>query len=532
MPMKTEVRSRKPELEESKSGSLSKSKKYKRMNLQKKFWVFSIACILTLPAALFGLAFFLYPQLPEGVRSAAQKSLLEHLPLILTVCLLTLMALLILISEIFHHFILPLNNIKEVLRLITAVKSPYRLTPRGSKDLRELADAVNKAAELIGALQEKQAQQEPARRDKTAGDERDILAGLLSDIPGGIVAANADGRIFLYTRTAADLVDRMQTAGRGPVSDPPVGLDRSIFSVFAEALGLPEHAATPPEGGAAGLWFSRHGIQGRLIKIGAGKTMQAYYLAFLKPEEAAGEAGASGSKAAADGAEEAKKPAGLPHCDLALLHKRKRLAADIRERELARLTYTVFDLETTGLNAAGGDEILSIGAVRIVNGRILFDETFYEMVNPDTYIPQASTKIHGIAGDMLDGQPGIDAVMPDFCRYFEDSVLVCHCADLDCRFLAAYTRKAGIEISNPILDTFDLSRLVQPSETDHSLESIARRLGTRVYDRHIAYGDAWTTAEILLKLISVLAAREITTLRQVQESCLYYLSDVKTPKAK
>src|SRR6056297_3633509 len=161
--MKTEVRRRKSELEESKSGSLSKSKskKYKRMNLQKKFWVFSITCILTLPAALFGLAFFLYPELPEGVRSAAQKSLLEHLPLILMVCLLTLMALLILISEIFHHFILPLNNIKEVLRLITAVKSPHRLTPRGSKDLRELADAVNKAAELIGALQEKQAQQEP-----------------------------------------------------------------------------------------------------------------------------------------------------------------------------------------------------------------------------------------------------------------------------------------------------------------------------------------------------------------------------------
>jgi len=505
------------------------------MNLQKKFWVFSIACILTMPAVLLGLALFLYPHLPAGVQTTVQKSLLEHLPLILTVCLLTLMALLILISEIFHHFILPLNKIKEQLRLITAVKSSHRLDARGSKDLRELAGAVNKAAELIGALQEKQTQQEPAHRDKSAGEERDILAGLLSDLPGGVVAANAEGRIFLYTRAAADLVERMQGNGQGPVSDPPVGLDRSIFAVFAEALGFSEKTPIPPAVESAANRFSQQGVRGRLIKIGAGKTMQAYYLVFLFPEEAGPEAGAWDSEAEADAAGSAggeKKAAGLPHSDLSLLHKRKKLAADIRERELARLTYTVFDLETTGLNAAGGDEIISIGAVRIVNGRILFDETFYEMVNPDTRIPQASTKIHGIDGDMLEGQPGIDTVMPEFCRYFEDSVLVCHCADLDCRFLGAYARKAGLEIDNPILDTFDLSRLVQPSEADHSLESIARRLGTRIYDRHIAYGDAWTTAEILLKLISVLAADGITTLRQVQESSLYSISEMKTPRAK
>ena len=485
-----------------------------------------------MPAVLLGLTLFLYPRLPAGVQTAVPKSLLEHLPLILTVCLLTLMTLLILISEIFHHFILPLNRIKEQLRLITAVKSSHRLDARGSKDLRELAGAVNKAAELIGALQEKQAQQEPAHRDKSASEERDILAGLLSDLPGGVVAANAEGRIFLYTRAAGDLVERMQASGQSPVYAPPVGLDRSLFAVFAEALGWPEKTPMPPDVEAAANRFSRQGVQGRLMKIGAGKNMQAYYLVFLLPEEAAPESGAWEGEAGSGPAEEEKKPAGLPHCDLSLLHKRKKLAADIRDRELARLTYTVFDLETTGLNPAGGDEIISIGAVRIVNGRILFDETFYEMVNPDSHIPRASTKIHGIAGEMLEGEQGIETVMPDFCRYLEDSVLVCHCADLDCRFLGAYTRKAGLEINNPILDTFYLSRLVQPSETDHSLESIARRLGTRIYDRHIAYGDAWTTAEILLKLISVLAGDGITTLRQVQESSLCFVSDMKFPGTK
>ena len=84
------------------------------------------------------------------------------------------------------------------------------------------------------------------------------------------------------------------------------------------------------------------------------------------------------------------------------------------DRVLGEIAYTVFDTETTGLDPAGGDEILSIGATRIVNGRLLRSECFEQLVDPQRSIPEAGIPIHGIRPEMVRGQPTIAEVLPAF----------------------------------------------------------------------------------------------------------------------
>ncbi|MCB1376732.1 MAG: 3'-5' exonuclease, partial [Rhodobacteraceae bacterium] len=114
------------------------------------------------------------------------------------------------------------------------------------------------------------------------------------------------------------------------------------------------------------------------------------------------------------------------------------------DRPLAALSYTVFDTETTGLDPAGGDKIIQIGAVRIVNGRLLRAESFEQLVDPRRTIPAAGIPIHGIRPEMVVGQPTIDRVLPAFHDYARDTVLVAHNAAFDMRFLQLEEAATGV----------------------------------------------------------------------------------------
>ncbi len=188
------------------------------------------------------------------------------------------------------------------------------------------------------------------------------------------------------------------------------------------------------------------------------------------------------------------------------------------DRRLVELTYTVFDTETTGLNPAGGDEIIQIGAARLVNGKLLRNECFEQLVDPLRSIPAASIPIHGITPDMIAGKPTIDEVLPAFHSYARDTVLVAHNAAFDMRFLQLKEKQTGVRFDQPVLDTLLLSAVVHPNQESHRLEAIAERFDITVIGRHTALGDAMVTAEVFLKLIPLLADMGIHTLGHAREA--------------
>jgi DNA polymerase-3 subunit epsilon len=232
--------------------------------------------------------------------------------------------------------------------------------------------------------------------------------------------------------------------------------------------------------------------------------------------------------------QEAVEPAALLHAesrpeyyDFNLFRQTEESRA-LDDRLLTELTYTVFDTETTGLEPSAGDEIIQIGATRIVNGRLLRGESIDQIIDPRRPLRPEGIPIHGITEEMVAGQPTIGQVLPTFHAFSEDTVLVAHNAAFDMRFLQLKEESTGICFRQPVLDTMLLSAVIHPNQESHKLEAICERLGINVIGRHTALGDAIVTGEVFLKMIPLLAEMGINTLRDAREAAeLTYYARIK-----
>jgi DNA polymerase-3 subunit epsilon len=187
----------------------------------------------------------------------------------------------------------------------------------------------------------------------------------------------------------------------------------------------------------------------------------------------------------------------------------------LRERRLRELSFVVFDVETTGLELSKGDEVVQIGAVRVVNGRVLPMETFDRLVNPGRPIPDASTRFHGVTDADVRDKPPLAIVLPQFHRFANDAVLVAHNAAFDMTAIGRGATSCGIAFDNPVLDTLLISAWLDPEEADHSLDGIADRLGIEITSRHTALGDSLTAAAVLVRQFERLEQRGIDRFGQL-----------------
>lgn len=168
-------------------------------------------------------------------------------------------------------------------------------------------------------------------------------------------------------------------------------------------------------------------------------------------------------------------------------------------------SYVCFDLETTGLSPEK-DEIIEIGAVKVVEGKVI--DRFSRFVKPDNLISPLVTSLTGISNDMVADAGPTDRTIYDFLYFCEEYPVVGHNLMFDYRFTYRYAKKYYMDFKKEGLDTLKIARKVLPELPSRSLESLCDHYGIVNVSAHRAYHDALATAKLYQTLKYYFGASE------------------------
>ena len=169
--------------------------------------------------------------------------------------------------------------------------------------------------------------------------------------------------------------------------------------------------------------------------------------------------------------------------------------------------YVVFDTETTGLNPKK-DEILSIGAVKIRDNKILTSQIFEVFVKNSCEISSKSIEIHQIRPvDLVDATTTHEAIS-EFLKFIGSKPLIGYYLEFDIAMINKYVKPMlGITLPNKNIEVseiyFDKTiSLIPQGNIDLRFDTILSKCGVPNMGAHNAVNDAIMTAMIYLKLKS------------------------------
>lgn len=167
---------------------------------------------------------------------------------------------------------------------------------------------------------------------------------------------------------------------------------------------------------------------------------------------------------------------------------------DYRDRE-----YVIFDVETTGLSSVY-DTIIEIGAVKMKNGEVI--ERFDKFINPHHPLSDTTINLTSITDEMVGAADDEAVVIKQFQDFYGDLPLCGHNVQFDVGFVNAALRRANLsEITQPVVDTLEVSRLLHPEQTRHTLDSLAKKYNVVLEHHHRANQDAEATGYLMFKLL-------------------------------
>ncbi|EOA07368.1 DNA polymerase III alpha chain [Mycoplasma yeatsii 13926] len=173
-----------------------------------------------------------------------------------------------------------------------------------------------------------------------------------------------------------------------------------------------------------------------------------------------------------------------------------------KDQDLKSSKMVFFDLETTGLSPEM-DEIIEFGAV-------VYDLKTGErkktdiLIKPEKPLKQFTKELTRITDEMLENKPSIKEAFSQIYEIIKDGILVAHNANFDFNFLSNCAIKLGYDkLTNTVIDTLTISRVVFAELKNHRLGTIAKKLGID-YDADVAHRadyDADVLADVYDRLI-------------------------------
>jgi len=167
--------------------------------------------------------------------------------------------------------------------------------------------------------------------------------------------------------------------------------------------------------------------------------------------------------------------------------------------------YIVFDTETTGLNPKK-DEILSIGAVKIRDNKILTSETFEVFIKNSCEISSKSIEIHQIRPcDLVDAKT-TDIAIVEFLNFVGSRPLIGYYLEFDVSMINKYIKPMlGITLPNRMIEVSEIYfdkrvALIPQGNIDLRFDTILKNCDIPDMGTHNAVNDAIMTAMIYLKL--------------------------------
>jgi DNA polymerase III subunit epsilon len=162
----------------------------------------------------------------------------------------------------------------------------------------------------------------------------------------------------------------------------------------------------------------------------------------------------------------------------------------------------VFDTETTGLSPQGGDRIVEIGCVEMVN-RCETGRVFHSYFNPGRPMPTEAENVHGLSDRFLSDKPAFADVCEELLTFIGEAPMIAHNAAFDFGFVNHELGTCGrpIVAMSRMVCTLVLARQKFPG-AKHSLDALCTRFGVDRSQRikHGALLDAQLLAQVYVEL--------------------------------